>query len=98
MAIKYIALAFVIIDFLSVANSPNSGGHIAHLGGALFGAYFVHLLRNGTDLSVGFNHFIERIKNHFRAPKKVKKKSPLTVYHKKSTSLTDRAESSRKLR
>jgi membrane associated rhomboid family serine protease len=92
VAIKYIAIAFVIIDLLSVANSPNSGGHIAHLGGAFFGAYFVYLLRSGIDLSQGFNNFIKRVKDHFRADKKSVKKSPLTVYHKKTTEHIDHQE------
>ena len=84
VAIKYLALALVLIDLLSVANSPNSGGHVAHLGGAFFGAYFVHLLRNGTDLSAGFNNFNEKLKDHFRANPKKSKKSPLTVSHRRT--------------
>ena len=38
--IKYLAIAFVVIDLLSIPAS-NSGGHIAHLGGALFGWLYV---------------------------------------------------------
>jgi hypothetical protein len=29
----------------------NTGGHISHLAGALFGFVYVKLLQNGTDLS-----------------------------------------------
>jgi|YNPMSStandDraft_1061717.scaffolds.fasta_scaffold00336_12 membrane associated rhomboid family serine protease len=42
--IKHIAIFTIIIDFLSIA-SENSGGHIAHLGGAFYGALYGLLLR-----------------------------------------------------
>ncbi len=46
---KYIAIAFVVIDMLSIQSS-NPGGHIAHLGGALWGFVYALSLRNGTNL------------------------------------------------
>ena len=36
IALKWIAIAFVVIDIISIPMS-NSGGHLAHLGGSLFG-------------------------------------------------------------
>ena len=57
--LKYIALFYVVLDMISVTYSHNQGGHIAHLGGALFGYVFVVLLRKGTDLSRGFNRLIK---------------------------------------
>lgn len=42
--IKWIALAFVLIDLLSISVS-NAGGHIAHIGGALIGFLFVYVMR-----------------------------------------------------
>ena len=42
--LKHIALFTIIIDFLSIA-SENSGGHIAHLGGAFYGICYCLLLR-----------------------------------------------------
>ncbi|MBR4715794.1 MAG: rhomboid family intramembrane serine protease, partial [Bacteroidales bacterium] len=41
---KYVAMAFVVIDLLSIPAS-NAGGHIAHLGGALFGWLYVVAMR-----------------------------------------------------
>ncbi|PZX19190.1 membrane associated rhomboid family serine protease [Breznakibacter xylanolyticus] len=35
--LKYIALVAVIIDLISIPTLDNTGGHLAHLGGALFG-------------------------------------------------------------
>ncbi len=42
---KYIALITIVIDFLSIAGE-NSGGHIAHLGGAFYGLIYGLSLRN----------------------------------------------------
>lgn len=46
--IKYVAIAFVIIDLLSIPAS-NAGGHIAHLGGALFGWLYVLAMRSNLS-------------------------------------------------
>jgi len=46
--LKWIALAIVIIDYLSISG-PNSGGEIAHLGGALLGFVYIKRLQKGTD-------------------------------------------------
>lgn len=41
---KYVAIALVIIDLLSISSS-NAGGHIAHLGGALTGFVYIVAMR-----------------------------------------------------
>ena len=41
---KWVAIAFVVIDLLSIS-AENPGGHIAHLGGALFGFVYGLILR-----------------------------------------------------
>lgn len=46
---KWVAVVFVIIDFLSITNG-NSGGHIAHLGGALWGFLYGYMSRKNYDL------------------------------------------------
>lgn len=48
---KWVAIVFVIIDFLSITTG-NSGGHLAHLGGALWGFLYAYMLRNKVDLSL----------------------------------------------
>lgn len=45
---KWVAIVFVIIDFLSITTG-NSGGHIAHLGGALWGFLYAYMLRKNID-------------------------------------------------
>ncbi|MBO5853923.1 MAG: rhomboid family intramembrane serine protease [Bacteroidales bacterium] len=46
---KWVAIVFVIIDFLSITKG-NSGGHIAHLGGALWGFLYVSMLKSDFDI------------------------------------------------
>jgi len=46
--LKYIAFFYLIIDLVGITSS-NSGGHLAHIGGALFGFIIVKQLQNGND-------------------------------------------------
>ena len=58
-----IACVLVILDLIQLP-MDNTGGHIAHLAGALFGYLFIRLLQNGTDLSKivsSINEFFIRI-------------------------------------
>lgn len=77
--LKYIAVASILIDILSIAGS-NSGGHIAHLGGAFFGYLFISRLRKGRDFTKGFSSFTDSFGNMFkRKPKmKVSYRKPIT--------------------
>jgi len=66
--LKYIAVFTVVLDVLNI-QSGNSGGHIAHLGGAVFGFYFINQHRKGKDLSIGFNDFVRNVGAYFLRPK-----------------------------
>lgn len=48
--LKYLALAFIVIDVLAIAGL-NAGGSIAHIGGALLGYLYIKQLRAGHDWS-----------------------------------------------
>lgn len=47
--LKYIVTFLVVIDIISIAGT-NAGGHIAHIGGALFGSFFIITQRKGINL------------------------------------------------
>ena len=69
--LKYIALFFIILDLLSIPKG-NAGGHIAHLGGALFGYIYIKQInqkRNNKD-----NSLIKFFINIFRPVKKMNPK------------------------
>ena len=46
--LKYIAIFFIVTDILQIA-SYNAGGHIAHIGGVIYGYYFVLQYRKGKS-------------------------------------------------
>jgi len=59
--LKYIAFALVLMDLILMPNG-NTGGRLAHLGGAFMGWFFVYQLREkGNDLSIPFNNVVEKI-------------------------------------
>jgi membrane associated rhomboid family serine protease len=73
----HIAAFFVIIDLIMVSVN-NSGGHIAHLSGALFGYLYIVLLRRGTDLSTGVSAFVDFFTNIFKS----RKSAPFRKVHR----------------
>ncbi|GAB1415415.1 rhomboid family intramembrane serine protease [Paludibacter sp.] len=70
--LKYIALIAVLVSFFGITSS-NAGGEIAHLGGALYGYFFVVSLRRGKDHTKTFNKLMDKIVNLFK-PRKFKVK------------------------
>jgi membrane associated rhomboid family serine protease len=69
--IKYIAVFFVLTDILQIA-SDNAGGHLAHLGGAIYGYLFAMQLKNGKDIGSFFGHLMEGIASLFKSRKNMK--------------------------
>lgn len=59
--LKYIVGVLVLIDIIGLGSSINTGGHFAHLGGALMGWLFVWQLRQGTDLSAPINRWFQQL-------------------------------------
>jgi hypothetical protein len=79
--IKYMALAiFVLTSIMDF--SVNSGGKLAHMGGALFGFLFTINLKQGRDIGKGFNRIIDFFATLFKPRKKLKVtyKKPATDY------------------
>ena len=77
--LKYIVATLVFLDLIGIAGIDNTGGHFAHLGGALFGGIFVWQLRQGSDWSVPVNNLLESIENFFRGLGRGRNKSELRV-------------------
>ncbi|MBE7175850.1 MAG: rhomboid family intramembrane serine protease [Mucilaginibacter polytrichastri] len=57
--LKWLVIVYVLIDLLSAAG-PNAGGSIAHIGGALFGFFYVKSLRSGNDWNRPFERAFSR--------------------------------------
>ncbi|MEE2954131.1 MAG: rhomboid family intramembrane serine protease [Bacteroidota bacterium] len=58
--IKYIILILIILDFISITKG-NTGGHLAHLGGACFGYVYIKQLKSSEKI----NYWLKRTKNLF---------------------------------
>ena len=58
----YLALFTLAVDLLAIT-SDNAGGHIAHIGGALFGIWFASRYAQRKDLTAPINRFIDKLVN-----------------------------------
>jgi membrane associated rhomboid family serine protease len=79
--IKYMALAiFVLTSVMDF--SVNSGGKLAHIGGALFGLLYALNIKRGNDLGKGVNKIIDFFATLFKPRKKLKVtyKKPVSDY------------------
>ncbi|MFQ3332183.1 MAG: membrane associated rhomboid family serine protease [Thalassomonas sp.] len=69
--LKHIAIFSVALDVLSIPKG-NAGGHIAHLGGALFGYLYIKQLQKGNDYSIGVTTWLNSLSNLFKPKSKLK--------------------------
>jgi membrane associated rhomboid family serine protease len=73
--LKYIAIFYVLLDYISISEG-NAGGHISHLGGALFGFISIRQLKKGRDISSVVTRITDSISALFR------RKDHLSVVYK----------------
>lgn len=77
--LKYIALVgFILSTLLDL--DQNTGGKVAHMGGALYGVIYAMQLRKGRDINEGIVRIWSRFVNLFRRSPKLK------VVHRSDTS------------
>lgn len=60
--LKWIAVATILIDFLSISGI-NAGGHISHIGGAAIGAIYALSLKRGIDITAPINKLFDQVAN-----------------------------------
>ena len=77
--LKYFALFIVLFDILYVGGS-NAGGHLAHLGGALAGWWFVRGINRGYDITRWVNACIDAIGALFRKRERKPRKPKMKVH------------------
>jgi len=71
--IIYLALILFIFDFFAIPGD-NSGGHIAHIGGALWGFIYIFLVRKGFRSFISVNSFdwIRKFKERYSSGRQKK--------------------------
>lgn len=68
---KYLALFTIVIDLISITGD-NAGGHLAHLGGAAWGWFFVVAIKSGKDMGKYVNVLADAVVSVFKPkPKKM---------------------------
>ena len=55
LKLKYIGILFFVFDIIQIPYG-NSGGHIAHVGGAILGFFYARNLINGRDIGSSFEY------------------------------------------
>ena len=81
--IRIIYVALTIFVLTSIMEFPvNSGGKLAHIGGALFGYLYILNMKRGRDIGKGINRIIDSLATFLKPGKKMKVtyKKPVTDY------------------
>ena len=78
--LRYLGIAFVLLDVIQIPYG-NAGGHLAHLGGAALGYFYVRRLDQGVDIGLPFENFTNRVLNLFKKQPNLK-----TIYKSKYSS------------
>ena len=69
--LRYLGMIFVLIDVVQIPYG-NAGGHLAHIGGAILGFYYVKQLKNGKDIGKPFRILIDLVINIFKKKPKIR--------------------------
>ncbi|MBK7409675.1 MAG: hypothetical protein IPJ40_17480 [Saprospirales bacterium] len=83
------------MDVIGLANMSNTGGHIAHLGGAAMGFFFIRQLQEGHDWAVPVNHLIDSITDFFMRLFGGKAPGPKVAYRDPDMKKKAKAQSTR---
>jgi len=89
--LRWIAVGVVVLDLISIPKG-NAGGHIAHLGGALFGFLYVRQMRKKSVFSDSVDSFSSFIGSIFKSRKKTRLKvvkKDTTIYTNTSSFTTE---------
>ncbi len=74
--LRWIAFALLVLDIVSIRTGVNSGGSIAHMGGAAFGYFYASQLLKGKNMLRWLERFFDKVKSLFE-----KRKMKVTVNH-----------------
>ncbi len=86
----FLFLTSTILDFTN-----NTGGKIAHMGGALAGFLFARYYTRGKDITSGFDRFMDKVATLFKPRKKKMKvthKRPTNDYEYNKTKVAEQKE------
>ena len=59
--LKWVALAYVVLDYVALSNGSNVGGHLGHIGGAIYGYAYMRGMQKNVDLGAGLEKVLDRL-------------------------------------
>ena len=63
--LKWVALAYVLLDYAALSRGANVGGHIGHLGGAAYGLLYMRGMKGGRDLGAPIERLLDALATLF---------------------------------
>ena len=93
-------MVMLLLDLIGVRSmdggiGANSGGHFAHLGGALMGFIFINRLNDGHDMSAFVNRILDSMVNFYKRLRGEARPKPKVVFKNKENTPVRRESSSR---
>ncbi len=70
---KWIAVFFVVLDLINI-RYDNHGGHVSHLGGAIFGFLSIYYYQRGKDILEPTARFFDKVRRLFQPRPKMRVK------------------------
>ena len=59
--LKWVALVYVLLDYVALRGGGNVGGHIGHLGGAAYGLFYMQGMKSGRDLGAPLERLLDAL-------------------------------------
>lgn len=72
MKLMWLCIILVFVDLISLQKGFNSGGHLGHLGGAMYGFYVGTKFKKGNTMSGWLDQFFSRLKGMFSGRNELK--------------------------
>jgi membrane associated rhomboid family serine protease len=74
----WLGVVLVLLDLVSIRKGDNTGGHIGHLGGAIFGYFYASRILKGKDMSAWLTRILQSLAGIFKRkePWEVKRSNP----------------------
>lgn len=92
VALKYVAIGYVVIDYVMLSSGDNTGGHVVHLGGALFGFLWARALQQGRSLTRWMEAFLDLLSTGYRPMRVVKPSKRQAKSRNRNQSRTSRVK------
>jgi membrane associated rhomboid family serine protease len=91
--LKWVALAYVLLDYAALSRGANVGGHLGHLGGAAYGLLYMQGIKGGRDYGAPLERLLDVLATWWpggaagkvKRPRKAKRGKGLHTVHRSVT-------------